>query len=469
VRFIYLFFLIQTSGVVAQITPVSALAQKVCTQINGLGGNKSALENKKVLVLNFTLTNINGDTIPSSLGVEFSKQLETLLTASQDKNKLKIVKLNRSANALMTQFLVPPNNAEEESKMYENLIKENHPDFYLSGQLLVDKDLSSITAKSIILESDKFQTGLQSKTVLDQKIDLNDNKEKLSILEIQKTNSIEELCTYITQQIKFQTKIKNISLSSFTYGETNLPTPFSKSLSEKLGGKLATLGGFNVSKVAYRGFFKNVDQAPYILRGKYYEVDNFVRLQLTLEHAVSENLILESESVLPLNAITNLGIAFKPILQKEATTQDEVIKSNPIKNEFEVNIYTNKGNAEIALIEGEQIVFSVIANKACFVRLIYLMADGSKVLLIDNKEIKEEQVGKVIEISPAFECSEPFGKEILLLNAQTQPFLALNTSFKNGYTFINEDIQNIVQNNRRGLKAVVSRAEKKLEIITYKK
>jgi hypothetical protein len=469
VRFFYLFFLIQTSGVVAQITPISALAQKVSTQINGLGGNNFALENKKIIVLNFTLTNINGDTIPSALGVEFSKQLETLLAASQNKNKLKIVKLNRSANTLMTQFLVPPNNAEEESKMYENLIKENHPDFYLSGQLLVDKDLSSIIAKSIILESDKFQTGLQSKTILDQKIELKDNKEKLSILEIQKTNSLEELCTYITQQIKFQTKIKNISLSSFTYGETNLPTPFSKSLSEKLGGKLATLGGFNVSKVAYRGFFKNVDQAPYILRGKYYEVDNFVRFQLILEHAVTENLILESESVLPLNAIASLGIAFKPILQKEATTQDEIIKSNPIKNEFEVNIYTNKGNADIALIEGEQVIFTVIANKACFVRLIYLMADGSRVLLLDNKEIKDDQVGKAIEISPAFECSEPFGKEILLLNAQTQAFLPLKNNLKDGHTFIIDELQGIVENNRRGLKAVVNKAEKKLEIMTYRK
>jgi hypothetical protein len=453
----------------AQITPIAALAEKVCAEINDLGGSKSSLENKKIIILNFSLTNNNGDTIPSTLGVEFSRQLETLLAASQNRNKIKIVRLSRTANTLMTQFLVPPNNAEEESKMHESLIKENHPDYYLSGQLLIAKDLSSITAKRLILESDKFQTNLQSKTILDQKIELNNNKEKLSILEIQKTNSLEELCTYITQQIKFQTNIKNISLSAFTYGETNLPTPFSNSLSEKLAGKLATLGEFNVSKIAYRGFFKNVDHAPYILRGKYYEVDNLIRFQLTLEHAVSENLILESESVLPLNALVNLGIAFKPIVQKEATTQDEIIKANPIKNEFEVNIYSNKGNAEIALIEGEQIVFTVIANKACFVRLIYVMADGSKVLLLDNKEIKEEQVGKAIEISPAFECSEPFGKEILLLNAQTQPFLPLKTNLKDGYTFINEDIQNIVQNNRRGLKAVVGRAEKKLEIMTYRK
>jgi hypothetical protein len=297
---------------------------------------------------------------------------------------------------------------------------------------------------------------------------IGNSSEKLALLNCQKVNSLDALCRRMALQISAQTKIKNIQVSAFTFQDTDLATPFSNFLSDKFAGVLGESGEHQVTRVSFRGFWNGRDKTPYRLRGRYSIVDSLVRFQVNLVNSENGSFLLAMDGALPLNSLKETGLVYVPQVQAAAVQIDSVLQKEKIKNNFQVDIWTNKGNDNIVLRNGEQVQFFVYAHKPCYIRLLYLMADGSKILLLENFKIDDEKAGKEITVDPKFECSEPFGKETLILNAQNQPFAPLHTSTQNGYTYILDDIANVVRNNRRGLKAVVEKSETSMSFLTHK-
>jgi hypothetical protein len=100
------------------------------------------------------------------------------------------------------------------------------------------------------------------------------------------------------------------------------------------------------------------------------------------------------------------------------------------------------------------------------------LADGAKVLLLDNYYIGIDKVNKVYELPEEFVCAEPFGAELLLVNAQTEKFEPLNTRKQYGYEFILDNVPEILANTR-GFKKVekgeLMRAENSIVITTMGK
>ena len=88
-----------------------------------------------------------------------------------------------------------------------------------------------------------------------------------------------------------------------------------------------------------------------------------------------------------------------------------------------IDLFTNYGKENLIFEEGDTLRLYIKANKECFVRFIYHLADGSKVLLLDNFLVERGEVNKLIKIEQEFECYPPFGTEVLQLNAQTSPFI----------------------------------------------
>ena len=137
-----------------------------------------------------------------------------------------------------------------------------------------------------------------------------------------------------------------------------------------------------------------------------------------------------------------------------------------------MEIWTNKGDDNLLYTEGEKLKFYVRANKECYLRIVYHLADGQSVLMLDNYYIAENMTNKVVEIPFEFECAEPFGIETLQANAQTVEFQKLLTTRNDGYDFIDESLNDVLLNTR-GFKKVVSKdvqkAEKRLIFTTMKK
>ena len=75
------------------------------------------------------------------------------------------------------------------------------------------------------------------------------------------------------------------------------------------------------------------------------------------------------------------------------------------------------------------------------------------------------------QLPDEFICAEPFGAELLQVNAQTEKFEPLNTSKKYGYNFITDDLNEIIEKNRgfKKLDSKILRAENRLVITTMSK
>ena len=72
------------------------------------------------------------------------------------------------------------------------------------------------------------------------------------------------------------------------------------------------------------------------------------------------------------------------------------------------------------------------------VRFIYHLADGREVLLLDNYYIDISQVNSWYAIPYIFECTAPFGAELLQVYASNEKFAPLSIRLMDGYRVIQE-------------------------------
>ncbi len=86
-----------------------------------------------------------------------------------------------------------------------------------------------------------------------------------------------------------------------------------------------------------------------------------------------------------------------------------------------IKVWTNNGSSP-TFTEDDNVKIFFEVSKACYVRLIYEMADGTAVLLADNLKVEKKDINR--QLSPAFDftCAEPFGNEILYAYVQLEKF-----------------------------------------------
>ncbi|MBC7891613.1 MAG: caspase family protein, partial [Sphingobacteriaceae bacterium] len=96
---------------------------------------------------------------------------------------------------------------------------------------------------------------------------------------------------------------------------------------------------------------------------------------------------------------------------------------------FKVEIRTDRGRHGVAYGEGDSMVIEVKASRPCHLRLVYLLADGTKTLLENDFEVKPGQENRYVRVAPesSLICAEPFGTEFLLAYAAETPFCPLPT------------------------------------------
>jgi hypothetical protein len=154
----------------------------------------------------------------------------------------------------------------------------------------------------------------------------------------------------------------------------------------------------------------------------------------------------------------------------EANKKAKIFNENEIVGgDLQLEVWTNKGNTNLLYSQNDTLKLYIRTNKECYVRFIYHLADGSSVLLLDDFYIGIDKVNKVYQLPDEFICSEPFGAEMLQVNAQTEKFEPLITTQQNGYNFISNDLADILIKNR-GFKKTdnnkILKAETRLVITT---
>ncbi len=278
--------------------------------------------------------------------------------------------------------------------------------------------------------------------------------------------TLEDAAYYIAFALNTQTENLNapVRVSNFTYQDTPMGSIFSRRLQSSLEQKLIQ-EGYKVANQA-------VENDGFVLRGSYWEEGDKLKITGILRDQKTSSAIASVDCYLPKSTLNNASISFTPENYKQALINMKELAKDEIKGGgLNIDLYTNKGKDNLIYTEGEELKLFVRANRECYMRFIYHLADGSKVLLLDNYYINHDNVNQVYELPYEFECAEPFGIETLQLNAQAQPFPPLATKEEYGYNFILDDTNTIITKTRGFKKKTDTeeiKAEKRMVFTTMK-
>ncbi len=313
-------------------------------------------------------------------------------------------------------------------------------------------DENSIKAKSTI--------GLKSK--VDKSINLLQDSAK---------NNISDLAYFIANGLKMQKPgLKGtVSLSSFNYQDTKMGSPLSKRLYSELEQKLINTSQFNILNQNLFGGNIELNPYDYVITGTYWEENDYLKVIVVLRNFKTGKAEASIESKLKKDYCTNNSISFLPENFIIANTKNKTFTENEIVGgDLKLEVWTNKGKDNLLYSQNDTLRLYIRTNKECYVRFVYYLADGSSVLLLDDFYIGVDKVNKVYQLPDEFICAEPFGAEMLQVNAQTEKFEPLLTQQKYGYNFITEDLGEIIKKNRgfKKLDNKILRAENRLVITT---
>jgi predicted house-cleaning NTP pyrophosphatase (Maf/HAM1 superfamily) len=287
-------------------------------------------------------------------------------------------------------------------------------------------------------------------------------------------SSLDDLAYFIADNLQKQIENpeKSIQVVYFTYGETQMTSPFSRRLLHQLKQELITTAGYHVKTINNTGKPGEKNTVGLLLTGSYWEEGSDLKVSAVLKDIQNGNIVAAVDDRLSQAVLADQNISFKPANFKEAYSRMQAFrKDEVIDGGMNAEVWTNKGQNNLLYAENDTMRLYVRVNKPAYIRVIYYLADGSKVLLLDNYYIGKDKVNKVYEIPDKFVCAPPFGVETLQLSARTKPFEDLQTHEQYGYTFIEGDVGTILK-NIRGFKRVKNedmKAEARLTITTMKK
>lgn len=292
-------------------------------------------------------------------------------------------------------------------------------------------------------------------------------------LQSSKDLSLDDIAYLIAMGLKFQSDSieSEIRLNNFTFQDSKMASSFSKRFTRSLESKL-TANKLQV-KIHEASMIDNSNRDEYCrMTGTYWEEGENIKIIASIRNATTGKTLASSEASLSKKWLTDNGIDYKPTnYNKAVKNQVQFNNETTSTGGLLVEISTNKGSEGLIFSEDEEMKVYVRANKACYIRLIYHLADGNQVLLFDNYYIANNQANQVIEIPETFICSDPYGVETLQLNAQTQEFAPLVTKHQYGYDFITENLKDVLFKTR-GFKAknkMDAKTEKRIILTTMKK
>ena len=365
-------------------------------------------------------------------------------------------------------------NVQQKILTAENALKENNKQeairlFYECHPIFMEIE----EAQSLMIAMGYYA---EDKLKIDKLIELQNKVGlKISELQLKEQLSLDDACYFIAFGLFLQTDeiSDKIYLHNFSYQDTEMGSEFSNRLRMNLQNKFISVANYNINTGNNLSEENNdLKDSNFSILGTFWEEDSILKIIVLLKNTEERTMVASAESKIPLEWLERNKIPYKPenfdqaYSNLQAFDQKEFVGQGLI-----INVWTNQGNENLIFSGGDTLRLFIRANKECYVRFIYHQADDTKVLLLDNYYIDSEKVNKVYELPYMFQCTEPYGAEILQVNAQTKPFSPLSTNYEYGYNFILDDLDGIFSINR-GFKPMNNEdlsAEKRMIITTINK
>lgn len=183
-----------------------------------------------------------------------------------------------------------------------------------------------------------------------------------------------------------------------------------------------------------------------------------LRVQLRLRRTADGVLLRGTEAGMDLAAAEAEGpvlpVNFAQAAADRAIWEREAVAGSALR----VQVLTDRPEEHPVFTEGQVTRLRVRVNREAWVRVVYHLADGQRAVLIDNHHIPADQANSLVELPGEFECSAPFGAEVVQAVAATVPLAPLRVRQQGGYALMLDDLATATAANR-GLKLKQPKAE----------
>ncbi|MDF7821815.1 hypothetical protein P1X15_29630 [Runella sp. MFBS21] len=285
--------------------------------------------------------------------------------------------------------------------------------------------------------------------------------------------TLNETLSTIAEQVNAEIKqkgLKKIQLTTFTYEQQGVVDDFALKTTTAFRQELAKLNPSLEITSPSRSWQDEIK-----IKGGYQHKGNYVEFVAQLEDDTQKPLSkLAIDRLLPKNLDPNstvIPVLAPPVIPEVKQVKQDLNKiKEPLPNieALKFGITTNRGINSLIYEEQDTMLLAVKANKACYVRLVYRMANG-KLALLRNRDFKinEYELNKWVDIRDIFECSSPFGAEFLIAYASTDVFESLKTHEEDGYIIIDNPLEEVKRlSTSRAFKNKGSVVEQQLQITT---
>ena len=278
---------------------------------------------------------------------------------------------------------------------------------------------------------------------LPSKNEISDRIRQLALFEIKHLEDVAGAIQFQFNQ-QFQAPKAGLMVIPFYYQDTKLCSQFARYLKQTLESKLSQsvppTGQFQARSVSFSRDLAAASGADYIITGSYWEETDRLRV-LAQCRELKSGTVVASTSVEFASDLLPAAMQLKPENFQSAMAQQMAFAQQIIdSDQFQLEVWTDRGQDALLYGQGELMKIYLRSNRPCYVRLIYILADGQKTLLLDNLPINAESVNRSLSVNELkdldFECAAPFGAEMLVAVGRTDQFDPLKTVEKDGYYFL---------------------------------
>jgi hypothetical protein len=310
---------------------------------------------------------------------------------------------------------------------------------------------------------------------------------KVDELLLQSPKTVDDVARSVLIQLSKQVGDLNgqLMITPFTYQDTKMTSRFARYFRAAFEKQMGLMRNLNWNAVSEAQDFrpKSVQitrdlakdsGAQWLFSGTYWEQGEKIKLMATLRDVDTGKILAGADVLFDAGILESAGLSPKPenfqqaLIEQKAFAEGEIVSG-----QLQIDVWTNKGDQNLLFTEGEIMKVYVRVNRTAYIRLLYILADGRRTLLPvdpdtsklhDNYYIDQSRVNHAVQIPAEFECTSPFGAEMLVVIARTRPFEPLDTVELNGHYFLVADSPKDAAAKARGIRGMKLRKQKPEDI-----
>lgn len=273
-------------------------------------------------------------------------------------------------------------------------------------------------------------------------------------------NSINDAAWWLANIMGAAEQEYKVDISTITYRDSDISSEFANYLRQLLGRQLSERTQWHMVQTGMG------DDPTHILTGNFWDRGDEVHILLNVRDISTGKIEAVSEVSLAQSIIEESGFVVLPENYMEAMADLAALKANEGDSRgLDLKVWTTKGEKSLVFEEGELMEVSLQVNLPSYVRIIYHLNDGKRVLLVDSYFINARSVNKPYTLPYQFECAPPFGVEMMQVIAQSEPFEMVSTKVIDGLPYLTDDLNNFLTQTR-GFKIKKQEAQQTEEVLT---